>query len=237
MYDSLGVPHEVTVLYERSDVDTWTWYAVVDAGEVDDGTGVPLTDGTAYQIASGVANFDTAGDLVDNTQTDVVGWTFYGAAASAPVFAFGRDALGVATEGRVRMISGDSAVSAVFQDGYAPGDLTTMSVDPEGVITGVYSNGQDIILGQVALARFPANEGLDRVGSTLFRETVASGQPAIGVADTGGRGMIIGNALEKSNVDLEDEFVSMITSQRGYQANSRVISTANDTLDELVRIV
>lgn len=237
MYDSLGVAHEVTVLYERTDVDTWTWYAVVDAGEVDDGSGTALTAGTAFQIASGVANFDTAGDLVDNTQTDVTGWTFFGAATSAPVFAFGRDSTGVATEGRVRMISGDSAVSAVFQDGYAPGDLSTMSVDTDGVVTGVYSNGQEVVLGQVALARFTSNEGLDRVGSTLFRETVASGQPAIGVADTGGRGMIIGNALEKSNVDLEDEFVSMITTQRGYQANSRVISTANDTLDELVRIV
>ena len=81
------------------------------------------------------------------------------------------------------------------------------------------------------------NQGLERIGSTLFRETIDSNSPAIGAPDTGGRGSIAGNALEQSNVDLEEQFVNMITSQRAYQANARVVDTANNTLQELVNLV
>jgi flagellar hook protein FlgE len=87
------------------------------------------------------------------------------------------------------------------------------------------------------LARFPSNGGLERAGGNLFRETLDSGSPAIGAPDTGGRGIVQGGALERSNVDLEDEFVDMITAQRSYQANARVIDTANQTLQELVNLV
>jgi flagellar hook protein FlgE len=118
-----------------------------------------------------------------------------------------------------------------------PSNLTSLSVDTDGIIYGEYSNGEEFIMGQVVLAKFKSNMGLERTGNTLFRETLNSGSPAIGSPDTGGRGKIAGNALEKSNVDLEDEFVSMITSQRTFQANARVINTSNDTLQELVNLV
>ena len=89
----------------------------------------------------------------------------------------------------------------------------------------------------MVLAQFSGQAELERLGNTLFRATVGSGNPAIGAPDTGGRGSIVGNALEQSNVDLESEFVEMITAQRTYQANARMVNAASDTLQELVQLV
>jgi flagellar hook protein FlgE len=237
-YDSLGQSHEVTVLFERSDADdqTWTYYAVVDAGELEDPTGT-LEDGFAYQIAEGVMTFNTDGELTSVTQTDTTGWNYTGATEEVPTFDFGLDTAGDPTDGRIRMLGGDSAISAISQDGYPTGDLSSISVDPEGVVTGVYSSGQEITLGQVVLASFDAQNELAKIGNTLFRATEGSGDPAIGGPGTGSRGSVVGYALEKSNVDLEGEFVDMISSQRSYQANARMINSANDTLQELVNLV
>lgn len=239
IYDSLGVAHEITVVYERTGTNDWSWYALADAGDVEVGAlGSTGTSGTAFEIAQGTLTFDTNGDLTTFTQTDATGWNFEGASANPTyVFDFGLDAAGTVTDGELTQYNGDSAVSSVTQDGYGTGVLTSLSVNTEGVITGAYSNGEELVMGQVALARFQSNQGLDRIGNNLFRETMDSNSPAIGAPDTGGRGEIAGNALEQSNVDLEDQFVDMITSQRSYQANARVIDTANSTLQELVNLV
>ena len=97
--------------------------------------------------------------------------------------------------------------------------------------------GESVSIGRVALAQFGGQGGLERVGNALFRATPDAGQPAIGMAGTGGRGTLTGNALEKSNVDLEDQFVQMISAQRTYQANSKVISTVSDTLANLMQVL
>ena len=242
-YDSLGVAHEVTVLYEYAGANTWNWYAVVDGNSVTDTTaGLPAAaaeDG-AFQIASGTAAFNTDGTLQTFTETQTSAtnaWNFTGAAAQDITLDFGVDAAGVASDGSVRMLAGDSAHSGITQDGYPPGDLISLAVDAEGQIVGRYTSGEEITLGRVVLVKFGANSGLEKVGGTLYRETGLSGSPVVGNADTGGRGKIVGNALELSNVDLEGEFISMITSQRTYQANARMVETANSTLQELVQLV
>ena len=117
------------------------------------------------------------------------------------------------------------------------GSLTALAVDDEGVIRGQYTNGQEMILGQIAVATFDAESGLSRVGGNMYQATFASGDPAVGVAGSGGRGTTVGYALEQSNVDLEHEFVDMIQAQRSYQANAGVIRTADETLQELVNLV
>ena len=244
MYDSLGQAHEVTVLFERTATNDWAWFAAVDAGEVVDSTGASIgTDGSAFEIANGSLTFDSDGNLsvFDQTNTSATtSWTFQGATAEDPNFDFG--VLNTAgtqggEEGRLRMLGGESAVSALSQDGYPTGDLSSVSVDTDGVITGVYSSGQEITLGQVVLASFDAQTELAKIGNTLFRATEGSGDSAIGAPGTGSRGSVVGYALEKSNVDLEGEFVDMISSQRSYQANARMINSANDTLQELVNLV
>jgi len=132
--------------------------------------------------------------------------------------------------------AGASTITKSDQNGYTRGDLDKLSINDVGEIVGSYSNGQIKVLGQVAIAIFTNQEGLARVGSSLFSETPNSGLAAIGIAGAGGRGVILAGAVENSNVDIAQEFVTMITVQRGYQTNSRVITTSDEMLQELLNL-
>jgi flagellar hook protein FlgE len=131
-----------------------------------------------------------------------------------------------------------SASTTVFQsaDGYGAGDLQSVSVDTDGVITGQYSNGQVLPLYRVALAKFQNNDGLFKVGGNLWRETRLSGDPITGTPGSNGTGNISANSLEQSNVDIANEFVKMITTQRGFQANSKIITVTDQMLADLINI-
>jgi flagellar hook protein FlgE len=122
------------------------------------------------------------------------------------------------------------------QDGYTAGFLQNLSVDRDGVITGSYSNGQVLQLFAVTLATFNNNYALYREGGNLFSETRSSGPPITGLANTGGKGSIASNSLEQSNVDLASEFVKMITTEKGFQANSKTITTVDQMLSVLIQL-
>jgi flagellar hook protein FlgE len=122
------------------------------------------------------------------------------------------------------------------QDGFSSGFLQSVSVDTEGVITGHYSNGQVIEKVQVALANFSNLHGLFKAGGNIFTETTDSGAPTTGAPGDNGLGGIAPNSLEMSNVDLGAEFVKLITVQRGFQANSKIITTTDDMLNDLINI-
>ncbi|OCC16266.1 Flagellar hook protein FlgE [Dissulfuribacter thermophilus] len=128
--------------------------------------------------------------------------------------------------------------STIFydQDGFGPGFLESINVDSEGVISGHYSNGRIVALAQVALARFNAPQALGKEGGNLFRQTTASGPAITGQPRTNGLGSIASNALEQSTVDLGTEFVKLITTQRAFQANSRLITTTDDMMSELLNM-
>ncbi len=128
--------------------------------------------------------------------------------------------------------------STVFydQDGYGPGYLESISVDTDGVLTGHYSNGRVIPLWMVGLANFNAPEMLDKAGGNLYKETTRSGPPVTGKPGTNGLGSIAPNSLEQSNVDLGEQFVKMITIQRGFQADARIITVTDTMLDELLNL-
>ena len=111
-----------------------------------------------------------------------------------------------------------------------------MAIDESGVVTGSYSNGQLTPLFQVALVDFPSLYGLTKMGNNLYAESLNSGQPLVGTAGSGTLGSISPSAIEMSNVDLAQEFVKMITTQRAFQANSRVITTSDEVLTELINI-
>ncbi len=122
------------------------------------------------------------------------------------------------------------------QDGFASGFLQSVSVDTDGIITGNYSNGQVLQRAQVALATFNNLAGLFKEGGNIFTETTESGAPVTGAPGTNGLGSIAPNALEQSNVDLGNEFVRLITTQRGFQANSKIITTVDEMLNDLINI-
>ncbi len=123
-----------------------------------------------------------------------------------------------------------------IQNGYSSGSLTGYSIDKSGMITGLFSNGQTQQLSQIALANFNNPGGLVKSGDNLYVSTNNSGTPQIGVAGSSGRGDISPGTLEMSNVDLSQEFTDMIITQRGFQANSRIITTSDEMLQELVNL-
>jgi flagellar hook protein FlgE len=132
--------------------------------------------------------------------------------------------------------AGLDTVKATTQNGQAAGTLQSFSLGADGTITGSFSNGLKQVIGRIALGAFTNPAGLEKAGGSLFRTTVNSGDAAIGTAGTGGRGSLAGGALEMSNVDLSSEFTSLIVAQRGFQANSRVITTSDEVLQELVNL-
>ena len=132
--------------------------------------------------------------------------------------------------------AGLTTVEASGQDGRAAGTLQSFTINADGTLLGSFSNGLKQALGRVSLATFTNPAGLEKAGSSLYSTTVNSGDPQIGEAGTGGRGALSGGALEMSNVDLSAEFTNLIIAQRGFQANSRVITTSDELLQELVNL-
>jgi flagellar hook protein FlgE len=129
-----------------------------------------------------------------------------------------------------------TTVKILDQDGYASGQLDAKVIDVNGVITGRYSNNQSRVLGQVAIANFNNPGGLTKTGDSLFTQSANSGEAQIGASGTGGRGSLNPGSLEMSNVDLAQEFSNMIITQRGFQANSKIISTTDEMLQELANL-
>ncbi|AEE15419.1 flagellar hook-basal body protein [Thermodesulfobium narugense DSM 14796] len=131
---------------------------------------------------------------------------------------------------------GSSSLNFASQDGYSSGSLQSYSIDQSGVITGTYSNGLTNAIGQIALANFPNPSGLTSNGSNIYSTSSNSGTAQIGAAGSGGIGTIIPSALEMSNVDLSQQFTNLITTERGYEANARVITTSDQMLQDLLSL-
>jgi flagellar hook protein FlgE len=134
----------------------------------------------------------------------------------------------------LRMFGGPKSFGVTSADGYASGTLQQFQIGSDGSVLGVFSNDQKLVLAQLALGNFNNPAGLEKLGNSTYRSTSNSGIPMVGVANSGGRGQLLGGALEMSNVDLAREFTNLIIAQRGFQANSRVITTSDQMLQDLV---
>ena len=180
-------------------------------------------------------DFDSTGSLTNNLDQLIDLTLSNGAIADQPITLDLVDNNG-ASNGDVTGFPSATMMSSQSQDGYPAGILQSVSVDEQGFVTGSYSNGQRINLYRLVLADFPSYQGLSKIGNNLYTASRASGQASISVVGEGRLGGLTASALELSNVDLATEFVKMITTQRAYQANSRVISTSDDLLTELINI-
>ncbi len=138
--------------------------------------------------------------------------------------------------GSTTSVSGGFATTKLDQDGYTTGNISKISIDATGVITGSYTNSQSKRLYRVGLVNFADQGNLSQKGGNLFAETSASGQPLPGTPKDGGFGSVVSNSLEQSNVDLSGQFVQMIATQRGFQANSRVVTVVDSMLEELLSL-
>jgi flagellar hook protein FlgE len=233
VYDSLGNGHQIITYFNKTGTNSWDWHAMVDGGELLGGTqGVP-TEG-----ASGSLTFTTAGAL-DTEVTNSSTWDFNGATPGQIIdFDFGTNISGEAGTGLdgTTNFASPSTTNSATQDGYAAGSVTGLNINATGTITGVFTNGQRRTLGQIAVASFKSVDGLARGGQGLWVQTEDSGEALLGAASTGGRGAIVSGSLEQSNVDIGREFVDLIAYQRGFQANSKVIQTADEMYGELVNM-
>jgi flagellar hook protein FlgE len=232
-YDSLGASHELTVYYRKSGAGAWEWHAMADGGELTGGTA-----GVATEVAGGTLTFTTNGALDQETNNPVsINWVD---ATPGQVinFNFGTSITGEGGTGLdgTTQFANKSAHVKLEQNGYGAGTVAAIEIERDGTITGVFSNGQQRTLGQVVTAGFPDFSGLRGLSNNVWVETPESGQALIGGADVGGRGEIVSASLEQSNVDLGTEFVNLIAYQRGFQANSRVITTSDEMYSELVNI-
>jgi len=127
-------------------------------------------------------------------------------------------------------------VTAITQNGYATGQLSTVAIDTAGIVSAVYTNGRSTQLGQLAMANFPNPQGLKQLGNTNYSETFSSGDVVQGTAASASFGSIQSGALESSNVDLTTELVNMITAQRAFDSNAQVITTANQESQTIIQL-
>ncbi len=233
VFDSVGNAHPVNMFFTKTSESTWEWHAMTDGANLNGGVA-----GNPEVVSQGTLIFDELGKLSASDQ-QVINSNFSGGAVpdQALQFEFGDpiSELGTGVKGTTSYGSKSAAFRNV-QDGYGAGVLADASISQDGIITGVYTNGQNKTLGQMGIARFEATERLSKVGENQFSETVTSGQAQIGKANTNGRGSIDPLSLENSNVDLAKEFVDMIKAQRGFQASAKSITTANEMLDEVLKV-
>jgi flagellar hook protein FlgE len=138
--------------------------------------------------------------------------------------------------GQATQYGGGFGVTSIVQDGYSTGQLSTVSIDPSGIVSAVYTNGRTTQLGQLAMANFPNPQGLKQLGDTNWAQTFTSGAVVQGTAGAAGFGNIQAGALESSNVDLTTQLVEMITAQRAFQANAQSITTANQLSQTVINI-
>jgi flagellar hook protein FlgE len=223
-YDSLGTALEVDatfVLESRGNAGT-TWRYFIDSADAST---------LSPRLATGTLSFDTSGALAAGAPI-TVSLPRDGTGGVAPMtftvaFGGGRETLTALTDTR-------SQVAATFRDGSPIGTLTTFGVGPDGVLTGSFSNGLTRTLGQVVLATFVNPEGLVEEGNNLYSVGANSGAAVVVEPGTFSAGRVLGGSLEMSNVDLGEEFIKMIQSQTGYSANSRVIRTADELMQQLL---
>ncbi len=226
VYDSLGNKHTVTFDFRKTAYDpvtkhtTWTWTATVpQPGEVSNN--------------QGTVQFDETGQLVylSSPLAITVDWK-NGTASQVINLDFGS----IGSFDGLTQFSLPSQTTAQTQDGYPGGSLQRILINQNGVIEGIFSNGKTYPLGQVAMAKFANNQGLMKEGGSMYSETANSGAALIGTAGTGGRGNFAPSHLEMSNVDLATEFTNMIIYERGFQANSRSITTSDQMIQELLNL-
>ena len=254
IYDSFGNVHQLQVNFTRvvGIANRWQAEVIVDPGaEVPTNTLVEIgaannPDNLFFidfdNLGSLAAVLDAQGDTIaEGTLQVQVGFDVPeatippGEAAVRQLFTLNLGEVG-SYRNAVTQFAEKSSTKAIIQDGYPMGYLESFKIDQSGVITGVYSNGTNRSIGQVALAGFTNPGGLEKVGENTYEVSNNSGEARIDAAGIAGKGKIIAGALEMSNVDLAEQFTDMIVTQRGFQANSRTITTSDQMIQELLTL-
>ena len=228
VYDSLGNSHVLTFNYTKTGTNAWSYQITLPAADTG-GTGNPTV------VASGNLTFDSNGNLTAPTGS-VAGINITGLADGAANMNLTWNLTTANGGATLTQVASQSSTSATDQNGYASGTLQNYTINSDGTISGAFSNGQVQTIGQIALANFANYQGLQLMGGNSYAPTLASGQPVIGAAGTGGRGTMTGGAVELSNVDISTEFTNLIVVQRGFEANARMVTTFDSISSDTINL-
>lgn len=233
VYDNVGTARVITMYYNKTENNEWTYHAVVDGKDAEGGK-----EGQLYEMANGKLTFNDKGQLLDAKEGKNAFNFNKGAAPDQKIsFNFGTPIKQGGTGlDSITQFGSDSAVSRQTQDGASAATLTSMSFNDKGILTAVYNNGESRDIAQISIAKFENNEGLFKVGKNLFKESKSAGQPSLGKPGDGGRGEVLSKSIELSNVDIANEFVNLMTAQRNFQANAKTLTTADQMLQEVLQI-
>lgn len=232
--DSLGVVHMLTVRLTKEDASSWSYDVLIpgaDVGETD-----PLVSifGTPPSTR---LEFDATGRLTaPEADSGALELSIEGLASGANDLSISWNLYNDKAEPIVTQFAQNSAVSKTSQDGYPAAEVVSVGMADGGKIVAVYGNGEQKTIAQLAVAMISNPSSLTGAGNNMFRPGIDSSRPAWGVAETGGRGTVRSGALESSTVDIAREFTNLIVYQRGYQANSRVITTADEISQETLNL-
>lgn len=226
VYDSLGQGHAVTVTYTKTGSNTWGYAVSLPSG---DATGAPSNN-------TGTLTFDSNGQLT-SPSGNVSGITFPGMTDGASDLVFNWNLYGTNGQPAIAQSTAASSTTQSTQDGFTSGVYQGFGVDANGVITASFSNGNQMEVGQVAVASVSNLQGLTLAGQNNFLTSSASGAASIGVAGEGGRGAIEDSALEQSNVDISTEFSNLIIAQRAFEANSKTVTTFDTVTQDTISMI
>ena len=242
--DSQGGPHKVAIAFLKDDpASPNAWHAEIYS--------IPDTDvsvaGRPGQLANGTVNFNQDGTI--NLATT----TLFGAAGAAATLALAKsgaatqprwaDSQGIAASSvsldltKVTQYAANSTVNSVNSNGASVGNVVGVSIDKDGIVSALFDNSQVRTIAKVAVATFPNSDGLKAVSGNAYQATLPAGQLTIKEAGNGGAGAISPSSLEASTVDLSAEFTGLISTQKAYSASSKIITTADQMLSELINII
>jgi len=234
-YDSLGQSHVLTLDFQKTGANQWSYQVTVPGDDISGGT-----PGTPYPVsgASGTLTFGNQdGLLTDPPMGSPINFQIPGLTDGAQDMNLTWDPYTSAGVGRITQFGQTSAPSAQSQDGSPAAELSDVGLADGGQILAHYTDGTQVVVGQVALASIPNPDTLVAAGNNNFVPSSRTASPSIGVPGTGGRGLIAGGSIEASTVDIAREFTNLIVYQRGYEANSKVITTADTISQDTINLI
>jgi flagellar hook protein FlgE len=232
VFDSLGTAHTLTVTYTNTSANNWTYNVTIPSTDVAGGTGATTNVGTGTMTfgadglmtvpgaAAGTVPISVTG-LADGASNLAINWNLYDKNGNSTITQF----------------SQASTPEGSSQDGAAPGQLTAMSIGQNGEVVASFSNGTTSNVAQIALASVLNPGSMQQVSGNSYAATSQTANPVIGLPSTGARGGISGGALETSTVDIATEFTNLLQYERGYQANSKVISTEDQVIQQTIGLI
>jgi flagellar hook protein FlgE len=232
-YDSLGNPLVLTLNFQKTGANQWSYDVTVPGAAVSGGTaGSPFDTG-----ASGTLTFDSSGNLIDPPAGSPITVGITGLTDGAADMNLTWNLYSSSGSPDITQFAQSSASSSSTQNGAAAAQLVNVSIADGGGILAQYSNGNQVIVGQIAMASIENPATLTAVGNNNYQLSAATATPSIGVPDTGGRGQIVGGSIEDSTTDIATEFTNLIVYQRSYEANAHVITTADQLSEDTINLI